>query len=178
MSELWDRPPLPHLGDQSDNSTYEAVGRALSAWEAAEVALAQLYGVLLGNGSFEPSGPRQYGGPRIFDQRMDGLEKLAGKYFVFHPDQQKEHEFERIACKFRKFSFRRNDIAHGIVRELQFRGRKGYCLLPPLYDGRRFSGGNFPDFIYVADEINKFAAHFTTIRLEVGKFTNWLVPLP
>jgi hypothetical protein len=64
------------------------------------------------------------------------------------------------------------------VRKLQFRGRKGYCLLPPLYDGRRFSGGYFPDFIYVANEINKFAAHFNTIRLEAGRFTNWLVPLP
>ena len=45
MPDPWDRPPFPRRGN-SERTLYEAIGRALMAWEEVEGAFAHLYSTL------------------------------------------------------------------------------------------------------------------------------------
>jgi len=40
MPDTWDRPSFPTRGNKSDRVLFEAIGRALNAWEQVETALA------------------------------------------------------------------------------------------------------------------------------------------
>jgi hypothetical protein len=46
MPDPWDRPPFPGRGN-SQRTLYEAIGRALMAWEEVEGAFAHLYSTFL-----------------------------------------------------------------------------------------------------------------------------------
>jgi hypothetical protein len=115
----WDITPFSGHGDKFPNTTYEAVGRALSAWEELEVNLSHLFGVFSGKDPLSTETYASYGEERIFVQRADMLERLASSYFIIKPNQNLEGDFCHLICDTRCFSARRNDIAHGVVRPIQ-----------------------------------------------------------
>jgi hypothetical protein len=186
ISEPWDLPPPPEVGDATPEPTFAAVGRALTEWEWVEFMLANLKAVLNGKSPRMLRHFREYGTDRnIFALRMDGLEEVARAFFVKRPDQTLESDFKNLARKVRKFSARRNDIAHGIVRanpKFPWRLKENgdtdveFFLFPAHYDPRRFSHQMFPDYILSSLEIHRFADHFAALKLEVHAYTERVSP--
>jgi hypothetical protein len=80
MPDPWDRPPFPKAGN-SPRILYEAIGRALMAWEEVEGAFAHLYSTFLTGWPFDVEANRQYGEPLNFVHRVDGLRAIACRSF-------------------------------------------------------------------------------------------------
>ncbi len=119
MANPWDIPPYPTEGDETEDITYAGVGRVLSHWEMIEVELSHIYSLFLDRFE-EIEALREYGVPRIFEERIKGLIAASEHYFRAYPSQDLESEFSGIVTKVRNFLARRNDIAHSIVRPLEW----------------------------------------------------------
>jgi hypothetical protein len=175
MAEPWDVPPFPDHGDQNADDTYKMVGRALSEWEELEYRLAHLYAQIIGRPS-QIAALREYGKGRIFADRIAGLETAAEAYFIRNPRQNSEAELACIAEVARRLADRRNEIAHGIVRPLQWIQRPipdrligqplEYALVPPLYTRRKLDEKNRPKYIYTANELMQFWLAFSDLSQE------------
>jgi hypothetical protein len=119
MTQPWEIPPLPTHGDENADDTYKAVGRCLSEWESLEHELAHLYSVFVGQPG-EIAALREYGKEQTPKFRRANLAEKAAAFFSRHPDPDLEGKFTAICDCAQKLADRRADIAHGIVRELQW----------------------------------------------------------
>jgi hypothetical protein len=169
-SNPWDIPPFPAQGDEDEDTTYAAVGRAISYWESIEVSLSYLYSAFVGKPA-QLGALREYGNGRIFAERMKGLKTAADGFFRRYPNQANEGRFDRLARSVTNFATRRADIAHGIVRPFQWdvppgHARIQWCLVPPHYDQRRFDHANRPTYAYASREILQFAGQFHILNQE------------
>lgn len=167
MSNPWDPLPFPLLGDDDPYDLYAAVGVFVSEWESVELKLAQLYCVFVGDA---PDGEAlwDYGKPRIFSHRLDGLAKVAGPYFTKRHDQHLEGQFGLIYRTASGYSERRNEIAHGIVMhvgrisffidkmKLADPAKRQYLVVPPYHSVRNHKSG-FPSWAYNRAQITFFA---------------------
>jgi hypothetical protein len=149
---LWDIPPFPEHGDVSADLTYAAVGRAMSEWEELELYLARLYAKFLKIHPIRAIAVTEYRNAAIFRVRANVIEKAADKYFVSHPDQEREADFQQLLGDIRQLSNRRNDIAHGVVklwwnhRETfsEAIDRNEYMLTPSTYMDKKFGDTRAP----------------------------------
>jgi hypothetical protein len=123
MSNPWDVPPLPIVGDADIMTTYAGVGIVLSAWEEIELSLSQFYSFMVGR-PYHIDAMREYGRGTIFRERM---KILVDETHIRLCCQTQEGEFDKIAEECIGFSNRRNDVAHGIVRPIEM-------LYPPPPD--------------------------------------------
>jgi hypothetical protein len=160
IHDTWDAPPIPQHGDFDENSTYAGVGRVLSGWEAMEAELSHLYAAFVGK-FHQAEAYREYGAGQIFANRMLTLRTSAQNYFVRHPNQTCEGEFDCLAEIAVKFADRRNEVAHSIVRDLghvrPFRvgdtvGPQ-FFLVPSHYNYKRFGPDNWPTYAYTSVEL-------------------------
>jgi hypothetical protein len=137
------------LPDYDPDVTFNAVGRAISAWETLEAHLSYLYSIFIGKpmliDALEAYGREN----KIFEQRIRGLCGTAEAYFMKQPSQDREGEVDAIISEARRLSIYRHQIAHGIitaimvaevanndqeVEDLFQRGPKFcYCVVPPWY---------------------------------------------
>jgi hypothetical protein len=175
MSAPWEIPPLPAHGDERADDTYKMVGHALSGWEELEYQLSHLYSHITGRPG-AMTALREYGeNGRIFADRIARLENAAEPFFTRHPSQEFESRFSEITHSSRKLADRRNEIAHGIVRPLQWlqsllpeyetlRGRASeFALVPPLYTRRKLDEKHRPKYIYTANELMLFSLAFSDL---------------
>ena len=95
MTNPWDQPPIPQHGDANDGVLFEWVGRFISQWEHVEYNLSRLYTVFAGNPD-DGETLREYGRGRIFKERIRELREAANRYFISHPAQELEAEFDAI----------------------------------------------------------------------------------
>jgi hypothetical protein len=164
MSNPWDVPPIPNRGDEDEDATYAGVGRVMSRWEAVEVELAHLYTIFV-NRPHEADAIKAYGMGRIFAERLALLREAAERYFVSSPDQAIEGAARELLDRVRRYSDRRNEVAHGIVRQMRWVrgvrdnlaqdavGRFQHCLVPPHYTFRKFDQHNRPTYAYASAEL-------------------------
>jgi hypothetical protein len=162
MTKPWDVPPFPTKGDDTDDSTYAGVGRVLSRWEEVEVSLTHIYAAFLGR-PHDPKAHRSYmGDGRIFSDRLNNLRSVAGKFFVKNPNQKDEANLDGILDTAQRFSERRNEVSHGIVRPIQWYKTLSsgdsiglqFVLVPPHYNWRKFNKDNSrPSFAYTSVEL-------------------------
>jgi hypothetical protein len=160
IHDTWDAPPVPEDGDLDDSSTYAGVGRVLSAWEAVEAELSHIYAAFIGK-LYQVEAYREYGGGRIFAERMLTLKTAAEAHFRRHPNQQLEGDFDQRVEIAEKFSARRNEVAHSIVRDLGFVRQFRVCdhihsqffLVPSHYNFKRFGPDNLPTYAYTSVEL-------------------------
>lgn len=182
MADPWDIPPFPTNGDDRDDITYAGVGRVLTQWESIEVELSHIYSLLAGRFE-EIEALREYGKPRIFEERLKGLTGAADDYFRRNPSQSLEGVFQEIQIKARKFAARRGDIAHSIVRPFRWtilppqdgsidpHEPMQFCAVPPHYTGRRFNPNNMPVYVYTSKEMDALStALFRFCQNPVGEF--------
>jgi hypothetical protein len=156
--DTWDAPPIPSHGDLDENNTYAGVGRVLSGWEAMEAELSHIYSALIGKFR-QADAYREYGTGRIFTDRMKTLRTAAERYFVRHPNQSLESQFDCLAKIAVKFADRRNEVAHSIVRDLLWPFRAGdaigsqFFLVPSHYNYKRFGPDYMPTYAYTSIEL-------------------------
>jgi hypothetical protein len=115
---------------------------------------------------------RKYGEPRIFADRVLALERVAREFFTRRPSQDVEGDFFSLIDRIKKFSDRRNEIAHSILTQLQWihpkismylpvRDNPGeFALVPALYAHRKLDERHLPKYIYTANELMRFALAF------------------
>jgi hypothetical protein len=164
MSNPWDRPPIPTHGDSTDDRTYAGVGRVVTEWEHVELELGYLYSLFVGKHA-ELEGVREYGSGAVFAHRVETLTKAHERFAQSLPSQELEAEFFALINRIKKFSDRRNDVAHGVVRPIEWtrppdphgdstdQSFFGYCLVPPNYKGKHFDPNNLPSYVYTYDEM-------------------------
>lgn len=162
MHDWKSAPPIPDCGDDNPEVIYCAVGKIMTAWETIEFELSRLYSVFVGDPDGEAM--REYGAPATARGRLDNLAIAARKFFVGSPSQEIEGQTDDIICVFRRFSARRNEVAHGIVLDVQnieafashftaiSRGKPQYALISPYHQIKRFidNHGGIPAHAYTA----------------------------
>ena len=177
MTDPWAVTPFPPHGDERPDDTYKMVGHALSNWETLEYQLAHLYAAFVGQTN-KIAALREYGNGNIFTLRLRALKSAAEPFFTVAPNQQAEGEFDRIALFAERLADRRNEIAHGIVRPLQWvqqvmleylaiRGQAlEYALVPALYTRKKLDEKHRPKYIYTANELMQFSVAFFDLSQE------------
>jgi hypothetical protein len=159
----WDIPPFPEHGDPSAELTYAAVGRAMSEWETLELYLARLYAKFLGIPPIQAIAIPGYRDVANFHARAKEIENAATKYFVSHPNQEREGEFKQVLDGIRQLASRRNDIAHGVVtlwwncKETfsQAVDRNEFMLVPSTYSDKKFGNDREPKYLFRSIEIEQ-----------------------
>jgi hypothetical protein len=191
MSDPWDAPPFPTRGDDADDTTYAAVGRFISAWEEAEVALSLVHAALVKR-PFDAEAIWGYGDERIFRDRLKALNNVAAGFFCGRPDQALEGDFKALSDKACGFAARRNEVAHGIVRPIQWydhafgpdRIRQtdspdNYCLVPAHYTHRKFEREPYrPKYAYTSVELLSLEKGIRTLTGDAMGFREKVFPAP
>jgi hypothetical protein len=165
MTNPWDRPPLPTKGDEKEDVTYAAVGRALSHWENIEVELSHLFALYINKMWTNEGYDRYYQDGKTTRGRLDALRIAAENYFVGRPNQEAEGSFSRLMEAATGFADRRHEVAHGIVRPINWYwpilrpnhfapdAAFQFCLVPPHYQRGWITDGA-PNYIYTSDELD------------------------
>jgi len=190
----WDRPPLARQGNRSNRALFESIGRTLNAWEQIEVELAHLYSALITGDEFDMPSNLAYGMPHTIQQRFAALQRAAKSHWARHPSQEIEGEFERLSDMVNRYSQRRNDIAHGIVRPFQWiitpdleglvmipGPDSTWCIIPPHYRPKKTREDDYPAYLLTSREINAFGAVFMEITHALANLSLWVtedVPVP
>lgn len=171
QSNPWDIPSLPEKGDEADSLTYEAVGRALSAWESFELELSRIFGALIGAHEGLLAAMRAYGSVVAFRGRAEMVAAASEVFFLVHANEKLEGDLASLMKLAKNYSARRNEIAHGIVLEFaQFAAeREGFCLGPPAYATNKQELTSLADgliirnaarYCYTSRELNNFRDRF------------------
>jgi hypothetical protein len=179
MDHPWDVPPGPYAPDASIETTYAAVGRALSQWEKLEFTLARLSANLTGHTLPSAVAFGTYRAATIFNKRADDLEEVFRRYIIRHPDQALEGDFGALICDIRRLSARRYDIALGVVqpcwdeneRVISEETATGYVLVPAGYATRNFDAYGKPSYIFGASDIHRYRKSFKKYRAKVIEFS-------
>jgi len=114
--KAWDQPSPPTKGDEKQETTFVAVGRALTAWEEFESAFAHLFSEVIGVSGDNLPAIRAYGAVLTFRGRAEMMEAAAEAYFFEHPQEKLQRDMKNLLTAAKGFAARRNEIAHGIVR--------------------------------------------------------------
>lgn len=162
--------PIPKF-DQYPQTTYAAVGHALSMWESMEYALAVLYAHFKGDQhSFDLI--EGFGGSgKVFAHRMQALRQAGAAYFVRHPCQVYEGRLVSLIEKATALSETRHQIAHGMVvmssdtRVVE----TGYALVAPAYAMNRLWYGRAP-YSYTSLDLAVHARSFLEFQREIYAF--------
>jgi hypothetical protein len=183
----WDRPPLAKEGNRSDRVLFESIGRTLNAWEQIESELAHLHSAFLCGDRFDLPSNVAYGDQNTLPLRLAGLQRAEKAYAVQHPSQEIEAEFVRLSEMVERYSARRNDIAHGIVRPFQWiitpkleglvmfpTAESSWCLIPPHYRPKKTRADSYPAYLLTSHEINAFGSVFLKITHALSNLSLWV----
>ena len=189
----WDVAKVAAEGDQSEEVTFAAVGRALTKWELLEQKLAWIFRVCVTDdaGNMGLAASRAFGASIAHQGRAAMLSAAAEAFFGgameiakarANPDEVErlvklKADFKEMLKLAGKYAPRRNEIAHGYVREWSVPRKgidNGYRLFPSeyatnkheiLYDHPQhpLTGIQWPDYVYSAAEINAYAHQFEAL---------------
>lgn len=191
MSDPWDRPSLPTRGDDNQNDTYAAVGRVLSLWEQVESELGHLFALFIGKYGKDEAYDQYYEKGKTTQGRLNSLQREAKRYFTRSPSQEIEGHF----CSLMKFAIgfadRRHEVAHGVVRPIEWygsllpelarplsQGGFKFCLVPPHYQRNWITNG-IPEYIYTSAELGEIEKQLFLFAQQITRFKwDYLMPSP
>ena len=170
----WDRKPWPMSGDADESKLYAAVGRALSAWERYEARLAFLFAQFMNTPTLQPP-IRAYCAIRTFEGRASMLQAASLAFFYglgIPDDHQLVKDFKSVLSQAKKFSERRNDIAHGVVDHYHpqtndtgaWINRSGYALFPTYGSLKERDQAGIPTYCYSSAELDYFSEQFRALQ--------------
>ena len=171
MSNPWDRPPLALTGDQDDEKTYAGVGRIITEWEDVEGALSHLCSLFVGE-YLQIDAIRRYGNGGVSSVRITKLADVARIYFQKRANQNIEADFEELIERLLKYSQRRHDVAHGVVRALYDANDNFlyYGVVPAYYNAKHFGQDNIPTYLYARKEMDQIRMAMNRAYFEVISF--------
>jgi len=164
---------MSHTSNPQLDRALAAVGLAMSEWETLEAHLSHLYSIFVGRPQ-QIDAMEEYGREaRIFRDRLRLLEQNAVAYFQESPHHDHEGAFRALAAEAERLSYRRNQIAHGIIHSVPvydstFRDAADgwpipmiqYCLVPPRYAVFRLTSKDGAGYSHNSDEIRVYASSF------------------
>jgi hypothetical protein len=130
-----------------------------------------------------------YAKGRTTQSRLQTLQTAANAYFVNSPNQLAESDFDKLIEGATGFAARRHEVAHGIVRPIQWYGsllptadqppdgQFHFCLVPPHYQRTWIKKGK-PEYIYTSLEMNRIGMHLFQFPHEVMHFRFSHLPDP
>ena len=128
----WDAPPPPRHGDFNTDITFAAVGRALTQWELFESEMAELFAVFIGANRRDTFGAtRAYGAVMSFTGRTEVVWAAADVFFIIHENPNLRERVKAHIDSAKLYGIRRNEIAHGAVREFVWPPRGKQSVLGP-----------------------------------------------
>jgi hypothetical protein len=183
--DYWTRPENQNLGDADNNNIYHAVGYALTCWEIAEEALAELYLVLTHTEKSSISPVRRaFGSIESNSGRRKAIEAAAEAHFERRWEENDIRKaFLLVIDAVARASRRRDDLAHGIALGQQFDERSfGAFLFPPDYNTPRThmyadTGDGDPLFFtmtkyrFTSQQIMEFANRFNQLKEAIWEHT-------
>lgn len=177
--QYWAREPPSKKGDPDPNIIAQAVGHALSRWEQADWALADLFLLMsecMGTNSYNAV-RRAYGSIESNSGRRNAVLAAAEIYFgAYWENKFVKQSLQDIINAVGWASRRRDDIAHGIIwgNIVVDHVSYGAFLFPPEYNtGRTLAFmADTPDplrfmrtkYRYTAANIAKWGSKFTKLR--------------
>lgn len=176
----WDQPPFPSVGSKTESEVFESVGRALTKWGALERSMCQLFEAIIGDGRESYSAWRAFGAMLSNSSHVDLL--------IWAAEASLKEEQYRELQKFlrgpvRKYAIRRNEIAHGVVRNCEilenFEGRLprlGFCLMPMAHASSKMSAATGPKYVYSSVEIDRIGEGFISPAQQISAFTSEFFP--
>jgi hypothetical protein len=172
---------MPAHGDEDEGRTFEGIGRIVSEWEYVELELGHLYTVLVDRfGDIEAL--QEYGSGGLFSQRVSILVRAQEQCFHRTPHQALEGEFDELIQRIRKYADRRHDVAHGIVKPIQWVFPPGdarrvenvigfqYCVVPPHYKDNHLDPNNLPLYLYTYEEMLQIQGAMHGAMHEVSRY--------
>ena len=137
-SNPWDIPPHPINGDADENATYASIGRALSQWEIFELHLSWLFRSIINVKGWPIPAERAYGSIATSRGRISMLQEAAKAFAFGYKADGIQKDIKKLLDRATNYSARRNEIAHGIVREYKHAvyhdgHGNGFVLAPPVY---------------------------------------------
>jgi hypothetical protein len=155
LKKPFDRFEPSQVGEDTPDPLFLEIGRALTEWEKLESQLADIFELTTGakpRPHWEASpAKRAYGTISSFNSRQKMVLEAAEVYWrsTFHPYHQDDPPFDDLKKYLNKvgmFAARRNDIAHGEVRQIlevseftflsgpfKFEPDQRYFLIPASY---------------------------------------------
>jgi hypothetical protein len=164
------------FGDPDENPLFNAIGRALTAWETVEVECARLFAVFVlarQKRTYHAPAVRAYGSIVGTQSRSKMLQLAAESYFASRP--AKRISFEKrctdLIGEYIQYASRRNEIAHGLVRRIFLqKGRRrptiGIYLIPSFYNPRKFKKEDFA-YRYVSGDVIHYRQEFDKLQLRL-----------
>jgi hypothetical protein len=175
----WDRQDWPAHGDDNIDTTYQAVGRALSSWERLEGVLSLLFASLI-SGLEESAARRAYNAVRTFEARAEMLSAAAESYFKKHDDKIGKNKFNETLKEIRNYAARRNDIAHGVVDFFSTASFSSigagvsYCQYPSYANSKHRTDSDAPTYCYSSSELNYYSEKFTILQRPISELVGHL----
>jgi hypothetical protein len=168
--------PLATIGDPKDEITYAAVGKALSRWEAAEIRVARLFGVLIGVPTSVPA-LRAYGAVATFQVRKQMVIAAADSLFKTKPNPTLHKKITDIFHRYLDHAAaRRTEIAHGIVITTNpTRRRINHFLAPPYYSSKKRDDAAKPTYLYSSQEIVAYTRGFEELTIHIHNIVDELL---
>ena len=171
----WDIRDTSPLGDGDDNAIFNAVGRALTEWETVEVECAKLFAVFVSTRhkrTYHAPAVRAYGSIVGTRSRKNMLQLAAETYFANRKTKKAafEEQFAKLIGEYDQYSNRRNEIAHGFVKQIALTKRHkaiGYYLLPSFYNPKKFKKGGFT-YLYISKDLVHYRQEFTKLQLRLS----------
>lgn len=190
MPNEWDRPYTPWFRDGDDDIrvVFAAVGEALTAWEELESFVANLFASLTGSANQMHLGPaiRAFGVVNSAKMRAQMLTLAAEAFFrnltLFFDDDPSDAvvaastEIRNVIKAYGGWSDRRNDVAHGVVRDADNPGDEEFetpgapvthLLYPSESNTKKWPALEPPHYNYNSEEILAFAEGFRSLRMRV-----------
>ena len=111
-------------GDDTPETVYIAVGKAIHTWEAMEEELARLC-LKLSNKEATHENLETYGrAHRIHSERIAAVGRAAEAYFRKHPNQQLEGDLSSLLADIEAMAIERHRVAYGHIAS--------FLMVPPM----------------------------------------------
>jgi len=175
----WDRPPFPKHGDEKADETYAAVGQLLSQWETMEAELSHIYAIAIGKYPQSEAYEDYYDKGRTSKARVERVRCAVQRFSIKYPDQNFEGGISNAMEAVLGFADRRHEVAHGIVRPIQWYGSAitdlatagsapfQFCLVPPHYHCNWFDDDQMPKYVYTSIELKMLTALMWQLTMKV-----------
>jgi hypothetical protein len=145
------------------------VGHALTAWEAGESALGELFDALVAS---QPSNRAAFSAFTAVSSSSARTQLVEAAFKrAMRDDDPAYEDTARLIYQFSKFGARRNELAHGRVFSL---GEHGFMLGPNNTNPNKWKNGS-ATYQYTSADIAYYATQFAEQAIEIQRLASALV---
>jgi hypothetical protein len=174
MSNPWDERPWAEAGNVSETEIFTAVGRASSHWELVEQAIAGLFTIVTVSKYYAPAAPtiQAYSSVASSHNRIQMVRAALEAWLHEWSHFEFAAQVQAVLNECGGWAGRRNDIAHGVADRYLDEFRKGWFLVPGLYNIKTRPLGKKAAYRYNAAIIDSFSERFMALHNRLHEMTS------